>query len=204
MKFLTTKKNQYLDKSVSQFLLFSSNLFVFGCRYYLDFASKNRPLGGLNGIDNSSPDKKLEQFKFLRLYAILHDAAGSLQEKIKTGPGYTHVSPCPKKLLSRSCEMFWISLFFLKHSNQICFIFWVQVMLTQKNKTKNLNFDRSIFLDFEWLKSGKKPLIIKELSVCSAYTVGTVHFLPPVQFNNLSKEEKKGYNWVSKFLHGLR
>ena len=47
-------------------------------------------------------------------------------------------------------------------------------------------------------------MIIKELSVCSANTIDTIHFLPPVQFNNLSKEEKKAYNWVSEFLHGLR
>ena len=77
-------------------------------------------------------------------------------------------------------------------------------MLTQRKKTKKLFFNHLIILDIEGFKCGKKPLIIKELSVCSANTIDTIHFLPPVQFNNLSKEEKKAYNWVSKFLHGLR
>ena len=39
----------------------------------------------------------LKQFKFLRIHAILHDAAGCLQEKNHTGPGYTYVLPCPIK-----------------------------------------------------------------------------------------------------------
>ena len=74
-------------------------------------------------------------------------------------------------------------------------------MLTQEKKTKNLFFNHLIILDIEGFKCGKKPLIIKELSVCSANTNDTILFLPPVQFNNLSREEKKAYNWVSKFLH---
>ena len=77
-------------------------------------------------------------------------------------------------------------------------------MLTQRKKTKKLFFNHLIILDIEGFKCGKKPLIIKELSVCSANTIDTINFLPPVQFNNLSKEEKKAYNCVSKFLHGLR
>ena len=77
-------------------------------------------------------------------------------------------------------------------------------MLTQRKKTKKLFFNHLIILDNEGFKCGKKPLIIKELSIFSANTIDTIHFLPPVQFNNLSKEEKKAYNWVSKFLHGLR
>ena len=77
-------------------------------------------------------------------------------------------------------------------------------MLTQRKKTKKLFSNHLIILDIEGFKCGKKPLIIKELSVCSANTIDTIHFLPPVQFNNLSKEEKKAYSWVSKFLHGLR
>ena len=70
-------------------------------------------------------------------------------------------------------------------------------MLTQRKKTKNLFFNHLIILDIEGFKSGKKPLIIKELSVCSANTIDTINFLPPVQFNNLSKEKKKADNWVS-------
>ena len=77
-------------------------------------------------------------------------------------------------------------------------------MLTQRKKNKKLFFNHLIILDVEGFKYGKKPLIIKELSVCSANTIDTIQSLPPVQFNNSSKEEKKAYNWVSKFLHGLR
>ena len=77
-------------------------------------------------------------------------------------------------------------------------------MLTQRKKTKKLFFNYLIILDIEGFKCGKKSLIIKELSVCSANTTDTIHFLPPVQLNNLSKEEKKAYNWVSKLLYGLR
>ena len=77
-------------------------------------------------------------------------------------------------------------------------------MLTQRKKATNLFFNHPIILDIEGFKCSKKPFIIKELSVCSANKIDTIHFLPPVHFLNLSKEEKKAYNWVSKFLHGLR
>ena len=80
----------------------------------------------------------------------------------------------------------------------------VQLMLTQRKKTKNWFFNRPINLDNEAFKFVKKPFIIKELTVCSANTIDTIQFLPPVPFNTLSKEEKKAYNWVSKILHGLR
>ena len=49
----------------------------------LDFVLKNIPNGGLIELDNLSLDKNLKQIKFYRLQAILHDAAGYLQEKIK-------------------------------------------------------------------------------------------------------------------------
>ena len=55
----------------------------------------------------------------------------------------------------------------------------------------------------EGFNCGKKPLIIKELSVCSANSIDTFRFLSSVQFNNLSKEEKKAYNWVSNFYTGF-
>ena len=76
-------------------------------------------------------------------------------------------------------------------------------MLTQRKKTKNLIFNHLFILDIEGFKCDKKPLIIKELSVCSANSIDTIHFLPPVQFNNLSKllQLTNAYNWVSKFLH---
>ena len=45
---------------------------------------------------------------------------------------------------------------------------------------------------------------MKKLSTFSANTIDTIHFLPPIQFNNLSKEDKKAYNCVTTFLHGNR
>ena len=42
----------------------------------LEIALKLRPYGGLIGIDNSSLDVYLKNFKILRLHAILHDACG--------------------------------------------------------------------------------------------------------------------------------
>ena len=77
-------------------------------------------------------------------------------------------------------------------------------MLTHRKKTKTLFFNHLIILAIERFECGKKPLIIKELSVCSANSIDTIHFLPPVQFNNLSIEEKKAHNWVSLILRGLR
>ena len=77
-------------------------------------------------------------------------------------------------------------------------------MFTERKKSKKLFFNRPIILDIEGFKCGKKPFIIKELSVCSANTIDKIiHFLPPLPFNTLSKGEKKAYNWVSKFLYGL-
>ena len=79
----------------------------------------------------------------------------------------------------------------------------MKVMLTQRKKTKNLFFNHLIILDIEGFKYGKKPLIINELSVCSANTIDTIHFLPPVQFNNLSKEKKKLTMGYLNFYTGL-
>ena len=50
-------------------------------------------------------------------------------------------------------------------------------MLTQRKKTKKLFFNHLIILDIEGFKCDKKPLIKKELSVCSANTFDTIHFL---------------------------
>ena len=56
-------KSQYPDKSVS-FQYFLANCFYLDADFNLDFVLKNRPCGGLIGIDNSSLDKHLKQFKF--------------------------------------------------------------------------------------------------------------------------------------------
>ena len=55
----------------------------------LEIALKQRPYGGIIGIDNSS------SFKVLCLHAILHDASGFIAEYSQKGTGYSYVLPCP-------------------------------------------------------------------------------------------------------------
>ena len=86
-------KTQYPDKSV-RFEYFLATCLYMDADINLGFFLKNKLYGGLNGKDNSSIDKHLEQFKFLRLLAILLDAAQNLQEKSHTGPVYTNVLTC--------------------------------------------------------------------------------------------------------------
>ena len=59
-------KLQYPDKSV-RFQYFLATCLYLDADISLDFVLKNRPYGGLIGIDNSSLDKHLKHFKFLRI-----------------------------------------------------------------------------------------------------------------------------------------
>ena len=61
---------------------------------------------------------------------------------------------------------------------------------------------KPVVVDFEGFKHKKNDFIIKELSICGDY-LDTVYFLPPVEFEFLSLEEKRKYQWLSRFLHGL-
>ena len=63
----------------------------------LEIVLKLRPYGGLIGIDNSSLDKYLKSYKFLRLHAISHDASGFIAEHSQKGPRHSYVLPCPIK-----------------------------------------------------------------------------------------------------------
>ena len=74
--------------------------FLAACLYLdpdinLEIVLKLRPYGGLIGIDNSSLDKYLKSYKFLRLHAILHDASGFIAEHSQKGLGYSYALPCP-------------------------------------------------------------------------------------------------------------
>ena len=84
---------------------------------YADFSLKliliNRPYGGLIGIDKSSLKKHLKHFILLRLHAVLHDAAGYLQEKTN----------CPIKIGYLGHVTGIAFCIFLK-SNQSCSICW--------------------------------------------------------------------------------
>ena len=71
-------------------LFFSSPFTENGINY--DVAIKPRSYGGLIGIDNSSLDKYLNDFKVLRLHAILHcNAAGFAHEVYNTGSTYCYM-----------------------------------------------------------------------------------------------------------------
>ena len=63
------------------------NYFLAACSLFF-FSSTNEELSydGLIGIDNSSLDKYSNDFKVLRMHAILHDAAGFVHEVFYTGP----------------------------------------------------------------------------------------------------------------------
>ena len=85
----------YPDNSVRRnYFLAASSLFNESTDFDFDIAMKLRPYGGLIGIDNSSMDRFLKDSKILRLHAILHDAAGYIQEYCKQGPGYAYMLPC--------------------------------------------------------------------------------------------------------------
>ena len=68
-----------------------------------DVAIKLRAYGGLIGIDDSSFDKYSKDSKILRLHAILHDAAGFVDEVYNTGPTYCYMLPwkCNSRLIGR-------------------------------------------------------------------------------------------------------
>ena len=51
------------------------------------------PFGGLIGYGNSCMDYFFANSKTLRLHAILHDAAGSVNSTTYKGPGYCYVLP---------------------------------------------------------------------------------------------------------------
>ena len=74
--------------------------FVAACSLFdsdleLPVALKLRPHGGLIGIDDSKLDPFLKHSKFLRLHAVLHDAAGFIKDYSNKGPGYVYaISSC--------------------------------------------------------------------------------------------------------------
>ena len=54
---------------------------------------KLRPYGSSLGIDTSSLDNSLKNFKILRMHAVLHDAAGIMYKFYQEGPTYCHMLP---------------------------------------------------------------------------------------------------------------
>ena len=64
-EFLNDNRTQYPDKSV-RFQYFLAICLYLDADINLDSVFKNRPYGGLIGIDDSSLNKYLKQFKFPR------------------------------------------------------------------------------------------------------------------------------------------
>ena len=61
---------------------------------------------------------------------------------------------------------------------------------------------KPVLLDFEGFRYKTDEFIIKELSVCGDY-LDTVYLYPPYGFEYLTLEERRAYQWQTKFLHGL-
>ena len=51
------------------------------------------PFGGLIGYGNSCMNYFFANSKIFRLYATLHDSAGSVKSTTKIGPGFCYVAP---------------------------------------------------------------------------------------------------------------
>ena len=77
------------------YFLAACSLFFFSSEIVLnyDVAIGLRSYGGRFGIDASSLDKYSKDSKILRLHAILHDAAGFVDEVYNTGPTYCYMLP---------------------------------------------------------------------------------------------------------------
>ena len=87
-------QNIYPENSVRRnYFLAACSLFNESTDFDFDIAMKLRPYGGLIGIDSSSMDRFLKDSEILRLHAILHDAAGYIQEYYNQGPVYAYMLP---------------------------------------------------------------------------------------------------------------
>ena len=74
------------------------NYFLATCKYLdntvaLEYLNECVPFGGIIGIDNSRLEYIFGRFKFMRLHAILHDAAGYMKSEFNSGPGYCYLFP---------------------------------------------------------------------------------------------------------------
>ena len=93
------------------------------CQYFsseceefdINIPLKLRPYCGLIGIDDSSLDSYLHDFKILRLHAVIPDAAGYMYENFQRGPGYSYMLPCRFK----SC--------FAGHASGIAFFVYIKL-----------------------------------------------------------------------------
>ena len=91
---LTVKKTYPENSDRRNYFLAACSLFFFSeNELNYDVAIKLRPYGGLIGVDDSSLDKYLKDSKTLCLHAILHDAAGFVDEFYNTGPTYCYMLP---------------------------------------------------------------------------------------------------------------
>ena len=61
---------------------------------------------------------------------------------------------------------------------------------------------KQVVLDFEGFKYKRNEFVLKELSVCCDF-LDTIYLLPPINFNQLSTDEKKAHTWVTRNFHGI-
>lgn len=74
------------------------NYFLATCKFLdnsvaLEFIDERVPFGGTIGINNSRLEYIFGNLKFVRLHAILHDAAGYMKAEFNSGPGYCYLLP---------------------------------------------------------------------------------------------------------------
>ena len=91
--YLAVKKTYPENSDRQNYILAACSLYFFSTENDLIYVVANKlwPIGGLIGIDDSSLDKYLKDSKILRLHAILHDAAGFVDEVYNMGPTYYYM-----------------------------------------------------------------------------------------------------------------
>ena len=72
------------------------NYFLAACRTLdnkcdLYTINEQCPYGGIIGMGDSKLDCILKRFKFMRLHAVIHDAAGFMRQRYNIGPGYCYM-----------------------------------------------------------------------------------------------------------------
>ena len=93
--YLSVKKTYPENSDRRNYFLAAGSLFFFSSENDLNYnvAIKLKAYGGLIGIDDYFLDKCLKDSKILRLHAILHDAAGFVDEVYNTGPTFCYILP---------------------------------------------------------------------------------------------------------------
>ena len=140
-------------------------------------------IGGNLGYGNSYLELLFRHFKFIRLHAILHDAAGAVRAHSGKGPGYCY-------MIGRgpiSC--------LLGHVTGLIFCLCVKFILPSIFKSVDFGNNKScIVLDIELTEKNT----IKELGLYFDGSVQGFSFCPPKSF-----EPNKVTTWNTSHLQGI-